>query len=102
MTTKEPPSPTSTNEAIYMSTAYKNLLEQRRILEDNIAHEKYQNELITSLKKEIRDLKRASKVLKKANSVLKNEHKLLYAEHKSLSSANTHLKKLLGDTSSKE
>jgi FtsZ-binding cell division protein ZapB len=95
MTPKENPSPTSTNKAIYMSIADQNLLEQRRIIEDNIAHEKYQNELIASLKKEIRDLK-------KANRTLKNEHKLLSAEHKSLSSANTHLKKLLSDTSSKE
>ena len=52
MITKENPSLTSTAEAIYMSTADQNILEQCRIREDNIAHEKYQNELISSLTKE--------------------------------------------------
>jgi predicted transposase/invertase (TIGR01784 family) len=52
MITKENPSLTSTAEAIYMSTADQNILEQCRIREDNIAHEKYQNELIASLTQE--------------------------------------------------
>ena len=52
MITKENPSLTSTAEAIYMSTSDPNVLEQCRIREDNIAHEKYQNELIASLTQE--------------------------------------------------
>ena len=69
MITKENPSLTSTAEAIYMSTADQNILEQCRIREDNIAHEKYQNELIASLTN----------------------------ENKSLSDEITRLRKLLGD-----
>ncbi len=81
MITKENPSLTSTAEAIYMSTADQNILEQCRIREDNIAHEKYQNELISSLSKE-----------KKA---LTKEKRALTKENKSLSSENARLRKLL-------
>lgn len=81
MITKENPSLTSTAEAIYMSTADQNILEQCRIREDNIAHEKYQNELISSLSKE-----------KKA---LTKEKQALTKENKSLSSENARLRKLL-------
>ena len=56
MITKENPSLTSTAEAIYMSTADQSILEQCRIREDNIAHEKYQNELISSLTKKLKSL----------------------------------------------
>ncbi len=76
MITKENPSLTSTAEAIYMSTADPNVLEQCRIREDNIAHEKYQNELIASLT---------------------NENKSLSTENKSLSSEIIRLRKLLED-----
>ena len=81
MITKENPSLTSTAEAIYMSTADQSILEQCRIREDNIAHEKYQNELISSLTKE--------------NNTLSKELKSLSKENKSLSSEIIRLKKIL-------
>ena len=49
MITKENPSMNSTAEAIFVSTADKDILEQCRIREDNIAHEKYQLEQIKNL-----------------------------------------------------
>ncbi len=74
MITKENPSMNSTAEAIFVSTADKDILEQCRIREDNIAHEKYQLEQIKNLT---------------------NSNKALSSEIKSLSNENTRLKKLL-------
>ena len=88
MITKENPSLTSTAEAIYMSTADQNILEQCRIREDNIAHEKYQNELISSLTKE-------KNTLTKELKSLSNENKSLSSENKSLSSEIIRLRKIL-------
>ncbi|MBQ6408920.1 MAG: hypothetical protein IJJ64_12890 [Butyrivibrio sp.] len=44
MITQNNSSLNSTVEAIFISTADKDILEQCRIREDNIAHEKYQRE----------------------------------------------------------
>lgn len=52
MITQNNPSLNSTAEAIYKSTANDDILEQCRIREDNIAHEKYQKELIQKLSSE--------------------------------------------------
>ena len=97
MITKENPSLTSTAEAIYMSTADQNILEQCRIREDNIAHEKYQNELISSLTKETKTLTRELKSLSTENKSLSSENKSLSSENKSLSDENIRLKKILED-----
>ena len=88
MITKENPSLTSTAEAIYMSTSDPNVLEQCRIREDNIAHEKYQNELISSLTKKL-------KSLSNENKSLSSENKSLSSENKSLSSEIIRLRKIL-------
>ena len=81
MITKENPSLNSTAEAIFMSTADQSILEQCRIREDNIAHEKYQNELILSLS---------------------NENKSLLDENKSLSDEIVRLRKLIEKNGIKE
>ncbi len=81
MITKENPSLNSTAEAIFMSTADQSILEQCRIREDNIAHEKYQNELILSLS---------------------NENKSLSDENKSLSDEIVRLRKLIEKNGIKE
>ena len=52
MITEKNPSMNSATEAIYMSTANADILEQCRIREDNIAHEVYQNEKIKTLTSE--------------------------------------------------
>ena len=49
MITAKIPSISSTAEAIFVSTADKDILEQCRIREDNIAHEKYQLEQIKKI-----------------------------------------------------
>ncbi len=49
MITKDNPSMNSAAEAIYLSTANKDILEQCRIREDNIAHELYQNKMIKTV-----------------------------------------------------
>ena len=49
MITQNNPSLNSTAEAIFVSTANKDILEQCRIREDNIAHEKYQREQLELL-----------------------------------------------------
>ena len=95
MITKENPSLTSTAEAIYMSTADQNILEQCRIREDNIAHEKYQNELISSLTKEKNTLTKELKSLSNVNQSLSNENMSLSDEIKSLSSEIIRLRKIL-------
>ena len=104
MITKENPLMTSTAEAIYMSTADKNILEQCRIREDNIAHEKYQNELIASLTeekkslaKELKSVSGKNKSLTTENKSLANENKSLANENLSLASDNARLRKLLED-----
>ena len=58
MITQNNPSLNSTAEAIFISTADKDILEQCRIREDNIAHEKYQREqleLLTNENKALND-----------------------------------------------
>ena len=55
MITKNNPSMNSTAESIFMSNADINILEQCRVREDAIAHEKYQKELIESLNAAIAD-----------------------------------------------
>lgn len=62
MITEKNPSMNSTAEAIYMSTSNKNILEQCRIREDNIAHEKYQSELIKSQADKINTLNKENKL----------------------------------------
>ena len=54
MIVKEDTSMNSTAEAIYKSVSDQRILEQCRIREDNIAHEKYQLEQIRSLKKQVK------------------------------------------------
>ena len=66
----------STAEAIFVSTADKDILEQCRIREDNIAHEKYQLEQIKKLT---------------------NSNKILSSENKFLTDEVTRLKKLLDE-----
>jgi hypothetical protein len=88
MITKENPSLNSTAEAIFMSTADPSIIEQCRIREDNIAHEKYQNELILSLTTE--------------NRTLTDENKSLSIEVKSLSYELARLRKLLEENGIKE
>ena len=63
-----------------MSTADQNILEQCRIREDNIAHEKYQNELISSLTKEKNTLTKELKSLSNVNQSLSNENMSLSDE----------------------
>jgi predicted transposase/invertase (TIGR01784 family) len=74
MITQSNPSLNSAAEALYLSTANKDILEQCRIREDNIAHEKYQAEKIQSLTEE-------------------NEN--LTSENANLTSENERLRKLL-------
>ena len=81
MITKDNPSMNSTAETIFMSTAIEKILEQCRIREDNIAHEKYQNDLIKTLTSE--------------NRYLSDENKSLSDENRSLSDENLRLIKLL-------
>ena len=76
MITQSNPSLNSAAEAIFMSTANADILEQCRIREDNIAHEKYQAEMIKKLSDE----------LSEANNRVN-----------SLSLENAHLKKVLSD-----
>ena len=68
MITQNNPSMNSTAEAIFMSTADRKILEQCRIREDNIAHEKYQTEKIKSLTSEneslTAEINRLQKLLK--------------------------------------
>ena len=52
MITQSNPSLNSAAEALFVSTANQDILEQCRIREDNIAHEKYQAEKIQSLTEE--------------------------------------------------
>ena len=61
MITKDNPSMNSAAEAIYLSSADQNVIEQCRIREDAIAHEKYQNELIENLTNEVEALRRLLK-----------------------------------------
>ncbi len=79
MITKENPSLTSTAEAIYMSTADPNVLEQCRIREDNIAHEKYQKECLEKLTKENENLTKKNSSLTKKNDLLVEENARLLA-----------------------
>lgn len=52
MITNENPSMNSTAETIYLSNSDYAIREQCRIREDNVAHEKYQKELIEKLTSE--------------------------------------------------
>jgi len=65
MITQNNPSLNSTAEAIFMSTADRKILEQCRIREDNIAHEKYQQEKIKSLTSENKSLSDENNRLRK-------------------------------------
>ena len=67
MITETNPSLNSTAEAIFRSTANHDILEQCRIREDNIAHEKYQNERIKTLTEENQTLTNA---LAEKNSII--------------------------------
>ena len=88
MITEKNLSMSSTAEAIFVSTANEDILEQCRIREDNIAHEKYQLE-------QIKKLTNSNKALSSENKSLSNENKSLSNENKSLSDENARLKKLL-------
>jgi len=74
MITQSNPSLNSAAEALFVSTANQDILEQCRIREDNIAHEKYQAEKIQSLTE---------------------ENESLIDENESLTNENERLRKLL-------
>lgn len=63
MITQNNPSLNSTAEAIFVSTANKDILEQCRIREDNIAHEKYHREQLELLTSENKALNNEIKTL---------------------------------------
>ena len=77
MIVKEDTSMNSTAEAIYKSVSDQRILEQCRIREDFIAHEKYQLEQLKSVTSENKSLKGENKSLKNTNKSLKNENKSL-------------------------
>ena len=83
MITEKNPSMSSTAEAIFVSTANEDILEQCRRREDAIAHEKYQAE----------QLKTLSSKLNTANATIAS----LSDEVTSLSDENARLKKLLAE-----
>lgn len=65
MITQSNPSLNSAAEALFVSTANQDILEQCRIREDNIAHEKYQAEKIQSLTEENESLTNENERLRK-------------------------------------
>jgi predicted transposase/invertase (TIGR01784 family) len=95
MITKDNPSMNSTAETIFMSTANEKILEQCRIREDNIAHEKYQNDLIKALTSDNKSLTDENRSLSDENRSLSDENKSLSDENKSLFDENLRLIKLL-------
>ncbi len=73
---------------IFVSTADEDIVEQCRVREDNIAHEKYQNELIMTLTIENENLSNENQDLSSKNNNLSNKNK-------NLSSENIRLRKIL-------
>lgn len=95
MITDNNPSLNSTAEAIFMSTTNQDILEQCRIREDNIAHEKYQNEMIRSLNEKLDTANDKNQSLEKKLETA-NKEKLSLADEISK------LKKLLKDNGIQE
>lgn len=71
MITQSNTSLNSAAEAIFMSTANADILEQCRIREDNIAHEKYQAEMIKKLSDELSEANNRVNSLSLENARLK-------------------------------
>ena len=95
MITDNNPSLNSTAEAIFMSTANQDILEQCRIREDNIVHEKLQAERMKYLENE-------NKTLTNKNETLTNEKQVLTEEKQLLSERVAKLEKLLKDNGIQE
>lgn len=91
MITKENPAMSSTAEAIYVSTANADIMEQCRIREDNIAHEIYQSEKIKSLTSENKSLTSKNQSLTSENRSLTSENESLTSKNESLTSKNESL-----------
>ena len=73
MIVKEDASMNSTAEAIYKSVSDQRILEQCRIREDFIAHEKYQLEQLKSVTSENKSLRGENMSLKNENKSLKKQ-----------------------------
>ena len=95
MITDNNPSLNSTAEAIFMSTANQDILEQCRIREDNIVHEKLQAERMKYLENE-------NETLTNKNETLTNEKQVLTEEKQLLSERVAKLEKLLKDNGIQE
>ena len=95
MITDNNPSLNSTAEAIFMSTANQDILEQCRIREDNIVHEKLQAERMKYLENE-------NKTLTNENQSLSNENQVLTEEKLLLNERVAKLEKLLKDNGIQE
>ena len=102
MITENNPSLNSTAEAIFMSTTDRKILEQCRVREDNIAHEKYQNEMIKRLTEEKETWALEKQEFFEAKETWDIEKQELTAENKALQDEIARLKELLKSTESKK
>ena len=100
MIVKEDTSMNSTAEAIYKSVSDQRILEQCRIREDFIAHEKYQLEQLRLFASNNKVLTSENKTLTSENRSLKSENKTLTSENRSLTSENQSLRDQLNDKDS--